>query len=281
VTHRGNLRNVLLKGTPVNCRHRFASSIALLFIFAQAGLAQPASSGRQLYELRTYHFASADKQTAFADFLEKTAIPAFNRAGVQTVGVWKMLAKDNAKLNLKEDSTDLYVLLPHNSFEELTKFESKLAADEVYQKEGAAILNARGRDVAYTRYDSMLLLAMEGAPHIAVPSKSPTRVMELRTYLSPNAERAKNKLDMFNKGEFQIFNKVGMPGIFYGSAVVGPDQPQLTYMIVHESFEANTKNWAAFFAHPDWKALNQDRSYAGNVSKALNYFLRPTGGSQI
>jgi hypothetical protein len=255
---------------------------AVTFLFAIASLAEAQSStARQLYELRTYHFASADKQNAFADFLEKTAVPAFNRAGVQPVGVWKMAAKDNPKLNLKEDSTDLYVLLPHNSFEELTNFESKLAADAAYQKEGAAILNARGRDVAYARYDSMLLLAMEGAPHIAVPTKTPTRVMELRTYQSPNAERAKNKLDMFNKGEFQIFNKVGMPGIFYGGAIVGPDQPQLTYMIVHESFEAAAKNWAAFGAFPDWKTLSADRSYAQNVSKVLSYFLRPTAGSQI
>ena len=49
------------------------------------------------------------------------------------------MAKDNPKLNLKEDSTDLYVLLPHNSFDDLTKFESKLAADQAYQKEGAAV----------------------------------------------------------------------------------------------------------------------------------------------
>jgi len=264
----------------VHDRRSFLTAFVLFFAAAQVAWAQ-SPSARQLYELRTYHFASAEKQTAFADFLEKTAIPAFNRAGVQPVGVWKMQAKDNPKLNLKEDSTDLYVLLPHNSFDDLTKFDSKLAADTAYQKDGAAILNARGRDAAYTRYDSMLLLAMEGAPHIAVPSKSPTRVMELRTYWSPNPERAKNKLDMFNKGEFQVFNKVGMPGIFYGGAIVGPDQPQLTYMIVHESYEAAAKNWSAFGAHPDWKALNQDKSYAGNVSKVLNYFLRPTGGSQI
>ena len=77
----------------------------------KANAAAPGS--KALLELRTYHFASAAKQQAFAEFLANAAIPALNRAGVKPVGVWKLLKTDNPRLNLEEDSTDLHVLLPH------------------------------------------------------------------------------------------------------------------------------------------------------------------------
>ena len=47
---------------------------------------------KQLLELRTYHFASAEKQAAFETFLKDAAIPAWNRAGIKPVGVFKRLA---------------------------------------------------------------------------------------------------------------------------------------------------------------------------------------------
>jgi len=239
------------------------------------------TSARLLYELRTYHFASADKQRAFAAFLAQAAVPAFNRAGVEPVGVFELLAKDNPKLKLPENPNDLYVLLPHKSFEAVVSFEAKLQADPDYQKAGHEILNAPKSDPAYTRYDSLLLLAMEGSPQIQVPAKSPSRVFELRTYESPNNERALNKLEMFNKGEFPVFGRAGMPGVFFGGAIAGANLPQLTYMIVHPDIDAVKKDWESFFGDADWKALSSQPTYKDNVSKVINLFIRPTDASQV
>ena len=258
---------------------------------AAMGLAVPALSRaavdpgqpmiRLLYEWRTYHFASAEKQQAFARHLAQAGVPAFNRVGVAPVGVFELLAKDNPKLKIQDNPNDLYVLLPHKSFEALTSFEGRLQADEEYQKAGHDILNAPKSDPSFARYDSLLLLAMEGFPQIQVPSKSPTRVFELRTYESPNNERALNKLEMFNKGEFPVFGRVGMPGVFFGGAVAGGGLPQLTYMIVHADIDAVTKDWGAFSADELWKKLKSDPSYKDNVSKIINLFIRPTDASQI
>jgi hypothetical protein len=264
-----------------------STTAAVALISAKASIGAENSSNRQFFELRTYHFASAQKQQAYEQFMKDAAIPAYNRAGVEPVGVWKLTAKDNAgnrnmpKTAEGEDPALLYVFLPHNSFDSVLHLEHQLAADQQFQKAGAAVLNSPRNDPAYTRFESTLLWAMEGATRVTIPSKSPDRVFELRTYQSRNEERAANKLEMFNKGEFPLFAASGMPGVFFGGAIVGQDLPQLTYMIVHESLDESKKNWGRFGSNADWKKLQTNQSYKDNVSKVVNLFVRPTGGSQI
>ncbi len=237
---------------------------------------------RQFFELRTYRFATPAKQQAFEDFLAKAAIPAFKRTSIEPVGVFRLVAAENKALKLDADPAELRVLLPHNSIDSVLTLESRLAADEAFQTAGKDILHAPKSDPAFVRYDSTLLLAMERALRLIPPSqKGDDRVFELRTYESPNQERAKNKLDMFSAGEMPIFVKAGMPGVFYGGAIVGQGLPQLTYMVVHTDFAASKKNWDAFRDDPDWKTLSAGAIYKDNVSKVISLFIRPTGGSQI
>jgi hypothetical protein len=259
-----------------------ASAVSALGV-ATGGRAEAgdAASGRQFFELRTYRFASAEKQKSFEEFLAHAAIPACNRAGVEPVGVWKLLAADNPNLKLPQDGTDLWVFLTHKNIESVVTLENRLTRDEEFQKAGREILRAPKSDPAYLRYESTLLWAMEGAPTVRMPEKSPSRVFELRTYESPNNERALNKLDMFNAGEFEIFKEAGMPGVFFGGAIIGQNLPQLTYMVVHAKREDAAKNWAAFGRVPAWKKLTANPSYKDNVSKVHNPFLRPAAGSQI
>ena len=252
---------------------------------ARAGLAalegRSSQGPRQFFELRTYHFASADKQRTFEQFLADAAVPALNRAGVQPVGAWKLLAQDNPAMKLSQDPAELWVLLPHDSMDSVVALEDKLAADEAFQKSNESVLRGAKNDPPYTRYDSTLLLAMEGAPRVAAPSKSETRVFELRTYESHNAERARNKLAMFNAGEFAIFQRAGMQGVFFGGAIVGSGLPQLTYMIVNDDVKNVKPAWSEFFSDPEWKKLSGNPTYKDNVSKVISRFLRPAAGSQI
>ncbi|HXE52286.1 MAG TPA: NIPSNAP family protein [Tepidisphaeraceae bacterium] len=254
-----------------------ASAAAVVGAMGAAGFGQGQSpAGRQFFELRTYHFASSEKQQAFEQFMQSAAVPALNRAGVQPVGVFKPV-----KTTRDAKETDLFVLLPHDSIESVITLEDRLAGDQAFQSAGHAVLNAGAKDPAYTRYESMLLYAMKGAPHVQALTQAESRVFELRTYESPNAERARSKLDMFNGGEFEIFRKAGMPGVFFGGALAGARLPQLTYMVVHENMEDSDSQWKAFFSQPEWKKLTADKSYNGNVSKVIDIFLRPAGGSQI
>jgi NIPSNAP protein len=259
-----------------------ASAATVLGLTAANGaFAANEAGARQFYELRRYHFPSEEKQQAFETFLAETAIPAMNRAGVEPVGVWTLAAKDNPQLKLTADPMELFVFLPHNSLESVVTLEQRLAADEAYQKAGHSILYALKKDAPYTRYESTLLHAMENFPRMQTPMKSETRVLELRTYESPGSERAKNKLDMFNAGEFDSFVKAGMKNVFFGGAIIGENLPQLTYMVAHENLDAAKKNWSAFGKVPEWKALSSNRSYNGNVSNIIDRYLRPAKGSQV
>lgn len=260
-----------------------ASAASAVGLAASKGArADEPAKPRQIFELRTYRFATAVKQQAFENFLAKAAIPAFNRAGVEPVGAFRLVASENKALKLNADPAELRVLLPHNSIDSVLTLESRLAADEAFQTTGKDILQAPKSDPAFLRYDSTLLLAMERAPRLIPPAqKGDDRVFELRTYESPNQERAKNKLDMFNAGEMPIFVKAGMPGVFYGGAIAGQGLPQLTYMVVHTNLAQSRKHWSAFRDDPDWKTLSAEAIYKDNVSKVISLFIRPTGASQI
>ncbi|MEX0938600.1 MAG: NIPSNAP family protein [Pirellulales bacterium] len=236
---------------------------------------------RYFFDLRVYHFPSEEKQQAYEAFLAETGVAALNRAGVQPVGVFNLRADDNPRLEAGEVGNELYVLLPHKSSESFLQLPLHLAADAEYQQAGEAILRAPKNDPAFSRYDSTLLLAMKGFPAVKVPTQAESRLFELRTYESHNEERAKNKLEMFTAGEFPIFEKAGMPGVFFGGAICGENLPHLTYMVVHESADDVRRNWQAFGQVPEWRELLSEPSYRDNVSKVVTRFIRPTAASQI
>jgi hypothetical protein len=229
----------------------------------------------QFYEIRTYHFDAAEKRDAYEKFVGDAMIPALNRLGIQPVGLFALIDQKSPEAN------DLWVFLPHDSLDSVISLEPRLAADDAYQTAGKDILLAGKRDPAFTRFDTQLLYAFASHPRLTPPPGSPGRVFELREYQNPNQERALNKMKMFNSGEIPIFIRAGMPGVFFGEAVAGPNLPHLTYMVFHESQDASKKNWAAFSADPDWHKLTADPDYKDNVSKVISRFLRPSAGSQI
>ena len=261
-----------------------SAAAAISLALSKPGRSAEADGNRMLIEVRTYHFATPEKQSAFAHFLGEVAVPAFNRAGIEPAGVFKLLAKDNPALKLSADDTDLYVVLPYKSAEAMVTLEDRLAADVDYQKAGGAILNASKSDPAFTRYESSLLYAFEQFPQIRVPTKSADRLIQLRTYPSFSRERAQKKLQMFQQGgELGIFARNGMTGVFFGETVIGPRLPSLMYMLSFENDEAQKKGWAGFGHDAQWKKLSKDEEYKDTVmvTDIVNLLLRPVDGSQI
>jgi hypothetical protein len=239
-------------------------------------------STRQVPELRVYHFASALKQHAYEEFLAQAGIDAYNRASIEPVGVFRLFAKDNPGLKLEADSTDLYVLLPHKTVGSVLQLENRLALDEKFQKAGEAILRAPLKEPAFTRYESTLMRAFETFPQVGAPSKSPDRVLQLRTYESHSNERALKKIEMFEKGgEIEIFKRCGMNPVMFGQSLAGPKLPNLTYMLSFDNTEALDKGWKAFRDDPEWKKLSKDAAYKDTVSNITNLILRPATRSQI
>ena len=256
---------------------------------AAGGLALPAVSrardkkpSKQFIETRIYHFASPEKQQAFADFLQNAAVPAFNRAGSRPVGVFKLQTSDNPDLKLTSDSTDLYVLLPHSSVESLAAFSGVLGEDKAFQQAGEAVIHAPKSDPAFARYESSLMLGFDDFPQVKVPTQAAGRLLQLRIYESHTNERARKKIQMFNQGgELAIFSRTGMTGVFFGQTLIGSKLPNLTYMLGFPNEETQKKAWDAFRNDPEWKRMSKEDEYKDAVSNVTNLILRPLPASQI
>ena len=131
----------------------------------------------QYYELRVYSTRSTGQQQWISDYWQNAAIPAYNRMGIQPIGVFTEL-QDSA-------TNKIYVLIPCDSLEEFAAIPAKLAADADYQKAAAEYLSAPKSDAAYEHFESSLLVAFDGMKHLTMPpaDKKPN-IFELRTYTS-------------------------------------------------------------------------------------------------
>jgi len=228
----------------------------------------------QYYEVRIYATQSAEQKQRVNDYWQKAAVPAYNRMGIQPVGVFTEL-QDSA-------TNHIYVLIPCDSPEDFAAIPAKLAADADYQKAAAEFLNASNSNPAYVRFESSLLVAFDGMKRMVLPAadKKPD-VFELRTYMSSSEGKGLNKIKMFESGEIPLMKEVGLAPIFYGRTIAGLNMPCLVYMTCGENLDAHKQHWKAFSASPVWKQLTGDPQYKDNVSRIISIMLKRTAASQI
>jgi len=237
--------------------------------FGQAG-----ETKQEFYEIRKYHLLNNSKQKQFNDYLENAVLPALNRIGMNPVGVFTGL--------YGPDSSTFYVLLAYKSLEAILLSSARLSADDGYQKLGASFDDASINDPGFARFESSLLLAFKNLPKLVVPSPAKSRIFELRVYESHSLKAAKKKIEMFNDGgEMEIFKKTGMNPVFFGETLIGPQMPNLAYMLCFENMSVRDKAWEGFQESPEWKKLRSDPQYANTVSNITDVILRPTSYSQI
>ncbi len=251
--------------------------LCLLFV-ACVGLAVNAAP-REFFELRIYHFKSAEQQTRTENYLEKAFIPAMHRMGTKKIGIFKPVETDTAF------GKKLYVLIPFSSMDEFVNLSDKLAKDKVYAAEGADYIDAKFDNPPYDRIEKIVLKAFSGMPQLAKPDlKSPVneRVYELRSYEGHTEKIYENKVKMFNDGdEVGLFKRLGFNAVFYGEVLSGSHMPNLMYMTSFENQAERDAHWKAFSADPQWKTLSAMPEYQKNVSKNVQIFLRPTQYSDL
>ncbi len=228
----------------------------------------------QYYEIRVYTTVSDTQRQRVNDYWQNAAIPAYNRMGIQPVGVFTEQA---------ETATNkVYVLVPCDSLEIFGAIPAKLAADADYQKAAAEFLGAPKGNAAYERMESSLLVAFDAMKHLSVPAadKRPN-VFELRTYMSPGEAKGLNKIQMFESGEITVMKEVGLAPVFYGRMIVGSHMPCLMYMTCGESMEEHKKHWKGFGDSPVWKQLSSDPLYKDNMIGMIQLLLKRMPASQI
>ena len=227
---------------------------------------------REYYEHRTYQLLPGDRNGAIHAFLEKAAIPAWNRAGIGPVGVFTGVYGG--------EWTNLEVLLPHASLAAYAAARATLAADEEFQKAGAEFLDTPPSAPNFVRYETNLMLAFSGMPKLAVPEKK-DRIFELRTYESHSEKAALSKMAMFDNGETELMRDLGMSPMFFGQGIAGPNLPHLRYITAGSDLAAHLAPWAKFGPDPRWVKMKDDPQYKDNTSKNTARFLAPTAYSQI
>jgi hypothetical protein len=228
----------------------------------------------EFYELRVYTLKDQTQQKLVEDYFQNAAIPALNRLGSKNIGVFREFKPgDNGKL---------YVLIPFRSLTEFLKVQENLSRDAAYNSAGMAYLNAPATAPAYDRIESSLFRAFAQMPKIEVPEKK-SRLFELRRYESSGEAAGKKKIEMFEKGEIDIFKKVGLTPVFFGEALIGSFRPNLTYMLTFDDMAEHDRNWKTFVSDPEWKRISSIPEYADAkiVSHIHRVFLLPTEFSQV
>lgn len=242
---------------------------------AQSAGAKPGSD-REFYELRLYHLRQGPMLGRFDEFYREVAVPAWNRAGVSTVGVFDLAIGPNQPTK--------YVLLPFKSLNAMNEAREKFESDEAVLK--SAFANLPPTDPGYLRKQSSVLLAFKSVPKLEIPAQTKEkkpRLFELRTYEAHSRKANKKKVEMFDVAETDIFRRTGLQPVFFGEGLVGTNLPSLTYMLVFDDMAAHDRNWGTFVNHPDWKKLSTTPGYTNPeiLTNITNVFLRPTGYSQV
>ncbi len=259
----------------MNRREFLATGVAGLAATNLAGASANASSTsqRQFFEWRQYHLRTGKNKNAVGEFLKSVGIAALNRIGIKPVGVFTpVYGPSNAKL---------YVLLVHDSLDSVVNASARLLEDKEVREKDAAFIDATMSEPAYVRFESSLLAAFSHMPKLEVPALK-ERIFELRIYESHSAKMGKKKVEMFNEGgEIAIFRKTGLTPVFFGESIIGPNLPNLNYMLAFKDMADRDQRWQVFRDDPDWKKLSANPAYRDTVSNITDIILRPTEYSQI
>jgi len=257
----------------MNRRHFLAASFAASLAAISTTTIGNQGDKRDFYELKQYILDSEEQKKRIDVFLRDAAIPAYNRIGVNPVGVFQPT----------DEFSPIYLLLRYNSLETFVTATESLSTDPDFTSKGKDVLDTPSSNPAYKRVESRLMVAFEHMPKLETPTKAETRIFQLRTYESHSVKAGQKKIEMFNTGEIDIFRKTGLNPVFFGESLVGTLIPNLTYMLAFVDMNQSNANWKKFMSDPDWQKLRAKPEYADReiVSNIHNTYLRPAPYSQI
>ena len=244
----------------------------------RATQAQAAESPRTFLELTTFRLHNSDESQAkrVSDYLESGLFPALTRTGAKPVAAFNNL--------IGPDGPYLLTITQYTSLAAMQEVRAKLEADDTYQKSLQTLSSGPG--MPFVTIESTLLQSLAVIPAPVLPDDTasrPPRIFELRTYQNQSRIAQQKKAAMFNNGEIAIFQRLGMRPVFIGESIIGPRQPNITYMLSFDSLAEREKHWQAFSADPEWKKLSappelKDAQIVANIS---NMILRPLPFSPV
>lgn len=214
--------------------------------FAQAG----SEKKTQLYLMETFRLKAGSQLARLHEYLQKSALPALGKIHQGPKIVLEAL--------VAEHTPQVVMVLGFQSNEEFWSVRGKLNQDKELEKAFDAW--QAGPEAPFESQDNTLIEATDYSPEVLPldpPPKTP-RIFELRVYHSPSWQQLKFLHERFSAAETKIFARAGVHPIFYASCVIGPNMPNLTYMIPFEDLASREKSWNAFSADPEWLKVRQE-----------------------
>jgi len=254
-----------------------APFLVLCILFTTVVAAQDSTEpAREFYELRIYKTYDFEKQKTIEKYIEFALMPALKRQSLDRIGVFTRTDDEN--------DHSIYMLIPFAKMDSFTNLNSNLAKDAEYQKAAQGYFDRKLNDPVFTRIESRFMKAFQAMPKMELPTqtvKGGPRIFELRLYESHTEKHAALKVDMFNSGETQLMRDVKMGPVFFGETLIGPDVPNLVYMLSASDLETHQQHWQAFLKSDEWNRIKKLEKYKDTVSNIKKWFLKPTSYSQL
>lgn len=223
------------------------------------GLAQTNSETKtRLYLLETFSLKQGTQPARLHDYFSQAALPALGRVHAGPKIVLEAMVAPQVP--------QVVMILGFRSIAEFWSVRARLNEDKELEKAFEAWQS--GPEPPFEQQANALLEATDYSPEVVPLDPPPTtpRIFELRVYRSPSYQHLKAVHARFAGPEIKIFHKVGVNPILYTSTVIGPNMPNLTYLIPFENLAAREKAWNAFAADPEWvKARKESIDQHGQV----------------
>lgn len=260
----------------MNRRQMIAGAAAMSALLSSSAKAAEVSRG--FLEITTWRLHNSDEDQAkrVSGYLEGGLFPALTRAGARPVGAFSSL--------IGPDGPSLFTIAEYTSLASLQEVLVRLTDDKEYDKASQAL--SAGSGMPFVTMESSLFHNLAVLPQAVLPtdaSSRPARIFELRTYQSQSMSARQKKAGMFNNGEIGVFQRLGMRPVFIGESIVGPRQPNITYMLSFDNLDGREQHWKAFGSDPEWKKLSappelKDAQIVANIS---NILLHPLAFSPL
>lgn len=234
--------------------------------FAASGAATSQDQRTHFYTLWFYNLKNGTQPTRVHDFLKNGMLPALAKAEAGPALVMEAVFAPHMP--------QVAMLFGSPSFAELWNIHTKATQNPEFAKQMAEF--EQGEEPPFETEQTMLLQAAPYAPELVAdkePRKTP-RYFELRVYHSPTWRQLRALHERFAGPEVQIFHRSGIFPILYSSTLIGPNMPNLTYVIPFESLDAREKAWAKFGADPEWvKVRKESTDKYGQVASVIQISL--------
>jgi NIPSNAP protein len=232
-------------------RRFFLSSVAGAGLLSQTGApaaAQESDRKTRLYRIDYFYYRQGSQATRLNQFLS-SQMPLLSKH-TRALGVFNAVFAPRLQTTM--------VLSGFLGMDEMADAGRQVEGDAGYQKAFEEFES--GSEPPFDTSERLLLLATDFSPEIVPPAEKPKspRYFELRVYHSPTLRQLHLVHERFSGAEMKIFHRSGVHPVLYADTMVGPDVPNLTYLIPFATQAEREKAWDAFAADPEWIKVRAD-----------------------